>query len=118
MFSLTIFAEWLFYMIAASTVFVLRWKEPNAPRPYRTWGYPVVPAVFVLVAAVLLYYTFTENLRNSIWGCAVILSGVPIFACFASEEGQNQRARLMRQKCDSGSDKNCCDPSSAVDVLL
>ena len=83
LFSLTIFAEWLFYMIAASTVFVLRWKEPDAPRPYRTWGYPVVPAVFVLVAAVLLYFTFTENLRNSIYGCAVILSGIPFFAYFA-----------------------------------
>ena len=83
LFSLTIFAEWLFYMIAASTVFVLRWKEPDAPRPYRTWGYPVVPAVFVLVAAVLLYFTFTENLRNSIYGCAVILSGIPVFAYFA-----------------------------------
>ncbi|MGH9669376.1 MAG: APC family permease, partial [Terriglobales bacterium] len=47
LFSLTIFAEWLFYMIAASTVFVFRRKEPNMPRPYKTWGYPVVPALFV-----------------------------------------------------------------------
>jgi len=83
LFSLTIFAEWLFYMIAASTVFVLRRKEPNAPRPYKTWGYPVVPAVFVLVAAVLLYFTFTQNLRNSIYGCILILSGIPVFAYFA-----------------------------------
>jgi basic amino acid/polyamine antiporter, APA family len=86
LFSLTIFSEWLFYMIAASTVFVLRWKEPNAPRPYRTWGYPVVPAVFVIVAAVLLYYTFMENVRNSIWGCVLILSGVPIFLYFARKK--------------------------------
>ena len=83
LFSLTIFAEWLFYMIAASTVFVLRRKEPNAPRPYKTWGYPVVPAVFVLVAAVLLYFTFAQNLRNSLYGCALILSGIPVFAYFA-----------------------------------
>jgi APA family basic amino acid/polyamine antiporter len=83
LFSLAIFAEWLFYMIAASTVFVLRKKEPNLPRPYRTWGYPVVPALFVLAAAVLLYFTFTANLRNSAWGCAVILAGVPIFLYFA-----------------------------------
>ena len=88
LFSLTIFAEWLFYMIAASTVFVLRWKEPNTPRPYRTWGYPVVPAVFVLVAAVLLYFTFTQNLRNSIWGCVLILSGIPLFAYFAWKRAQ------------------------------
>jgi basic amino acid/polyamine antiporter, APA family len=88
LFSLTIFAEWLFYMIAASTVFVLRWKEPDAPRPYKTWGYPVVPAVFVLVAAVLLYFTFTENLRNSIWGCVLILWGIPLYAYFARERAR------------------------------
>ena len=88
LFSLTIFAEWLFYMIAASTVFVLRWKEPNAPRPYKTWGYPVVPAVFVLVAAVLLYFTFTQNLRNSLYGCALILSGIPVFVYFAWKRAQ------------------------------
>ena len=93
LFSLTIFAEWLFYMIAASTVFVLRKKEPNTPRPYQTWGYPVVPAVFVLVAAVLLYFTFTENLRNSIWGCVLILSGIPIFVYFGRGSG---RSRLLR----------------------
>jgi APA family basic amino acid/polyamine antiporter len=74
-------------MIAASTVFVLRRKEPNAPRPYKTWGYPVVPAVFVIVAAVLLYFTFTENVRNSIYGCVLILSGIPIFAYFARKHG-------------------------------
>jgi APA family basic amino acid/polyamine antiporter len=86
LFSLTIFAEWLFYTIAASTVFVLRWKEPDAPRPYRTWGYPVLPALFVIVAGVLLYFTFRENLRNSIWGCLLILSGVPVFAYFARKK--------------------------------
>ncbi len=85
LFSLAIFAEWLFYMISASTVFVLRKQEPDAPRPYRTWGYPLVPAMFIAAAAVLLYYTFTENLRNSIWGLAVILVGAPIYAFFATK---------------------------------
>ena len=58
LFSLAIFAEWLFYMIAGSTVFVFRWREPQAARPYRMWGYPFVPAVFIAVAAALLCYTF------------------------------------------------------------
>jgi basic amino acid/polyamine antiporter, APA family len=83
LFSLAIFAEWLFYMVAASTVFVLRAKEPDAPRPYRAWGYPIVPALFVAAASVLLYYTFSENLRNSAWGVGVILAGVPIYSYFA-----------------------------------
>ena len=86
LFSLAIFAEWLFYMISASTVFALRKQEPNAPRPYRTWGYPLVPAMFVMAAAVLLYYTFTENLRNSAWGVVVILAGVPIYLYFTRKK--------------------------------
>ena len=88
LFSLAIFAEWLFYMTATSTVFVLRRKEPDAPRPYRTWGYPFVPALFVAAAAVLLYYTFTENIRNSAWGVVVILAGVPIYLYFAGKKKQ------------------------------
>jgi basic amino acid/polyamine antiporter, APA family len=81
-FSLTIFAEWVFYMIAGSTVFVFRRREPNAQRPYRVWGYPVVPLVFVLVSTALLYYTFTDNVRSSVGGCLVILAGVPVFYFF------------------------------------
>ena len=88
LFSLAIFSEWLFYMITASAVFVLRRKEPNAARPFRTWGYPVVPAIFIVAAAVLLYYTFTQNLRNSAWGVAVILAGVPIYLYFARKKGK------------------------------
>jgi basic amino acid/polyamine antiporter, APA family len=83
LFSLAIFAEWLFYMIAASTIFVFRKREPEVPRPYRTWGYPVVPALFILSSAVLLYYTFTDNLRNSFWGIVVILAGIPFYLYFA-----------------------------------
>jgi len=83
-FSLAIFAEWMFYMIAGSTVFVFRCREPHADRPYRVLGYPVVPAVFVLVSAALLYYTFTDNLKSSAAGCLAILAGVPVFYFFAA----------------------------------
>jgi APA family basic amino acid/polyamine antiporter len=82
-FSLAIFAEWLFYMIAGSTIFIFRRREPQAVRPYRVWGYPVVPSLFVLSSALLLYYTFTDNLRNSALGCVVVLAGIPVFYAFA-----------------------------------
>ena len=88
-FSLAIFAEWLFYMIAGSTVFVFRRRDPGALRPYRVWGYPVVPILFVLASAVLLYYTFTGNLRNSALGCLVILAGIPVFYGFARRRRSN-----------------------------
>jgi APA family basic amino acid/polyamine antiporter len=88
--SLAIFSEWLFYMIAASTIFVFRAREPNTVRPYRTWGYPLVPALFVMAAAVLLYYTFLEKLRHSLTGTlvmtVVILAGVPVHLVFASRK--------------------------------
>lgn len=84
-FSLAIFAEWLFYMIAGSTVFVFRRRDPNANRPYRVLGYPVIPGVFVLTSAVLLYYTFTDNLRYSAEGCLAILAGIPFFYFFAEK---------------------------------
>jgi basic amino acid/polyamine antiporter, APA family len=82
-FSLAIFAEWLFYMIAASTVFVFRRREPDLERPYRVFGYPLVPAIFILVAALLLGYTFVADLRNSAAGTAAILAGIPVFYFFA-----------------------------------
>ena len=82
-FSLAIFAEWMFYMVAGSTIFVFRRREPHAERPYRVWGYPVVPAIFVVVSAALLYYTFSDNLESSAGGCLAMVAGIPVFYFFA-----------------------------------
>jgi APA family basic amino acid/polyamine antiporter len=82
-FSLAIFAEWLFYMVAGSTIFVFRRRGPQLARPYRVLGYPVVPALFVAASCLLLYYTFRDNLQNSLLGTLVILAGVPVFYGFA-----------------------------------
>lgn len=88
-FSLAIFSEWLFYLLTVGSLFVLRWREPDAPRPYRVWGYPVVPIFFVVAAAALLYYTFRDNWPNSGYGSLVILAGIPVFYAFA-----RRRSRL------------------------
>ncbi|MFY9680604.1 MAG: amino acid permease [Candidatus Sulfotelmatobacter sp.] len=88
LFSLAIFAEWLFYMIAGSTIFVFRWRDPQAARPYRVFGYPFVPALFILVAAVLLCYTFRGDWPNSFYGLLVILAGVPVFAWFRARKSR------------------------------
>jgi len=82
LFSLAIFAEWLFYMIAGSTIFIFRWRDPEAKRPYRMFGYPLVPAVFIAVAGVLLYYTFRGDWPNSFYGLLVILAGIAVFGWF------------------------------------
>ena len=89
LFSLAIFSEWLFYALTAAAVFVFRYREPHASRPYRVSGYPVVPALFILAALVLLVFSFADQPRNSLCGAAVILAGVPIYL------GMKRRARSM-----------------------
>jgi APA family basic amino acid/polyamine antiporter len=84
LFELAIFAEWLFYMVTASTVFVYRRRQGpvGGAATFRAWGYPVLPAVFILAAAALLYSSFVQNLPNSLLGLAVILLGVPLYFFF------------------------------------
>ena len=77
-FELAVFAEWLFYMLTATTVFVYRRRHPEYARPYRVWGYPVLPAIFVLSAAVVLVSSFASKWKLSLLGTALILLGLPV----------------------------------------
>jgi APA family basic amino acid/polyamine antiporter len=79
LFELAVFAEWLFYMLTATTVFVYRRRDPKAVRPYRVWGYPLLPAVFIVSAAVVLYSSFVGNLQGSLIGSGLILLGLPLY---------------------------------------
>jgi len=74
-----IFSEFLFYALCAAGVFVLRRREPGLPRPYRTWGYPVIPAVFVILAVFLLLNTFWQQRTDSLWGLVLVGSGIPAY---------------------------------------
>ena len=77
-FELAVFAEWLFYMLTATTVFVYRRKRPDGPRPYKVWGYPVLPAIFVVCATAVLISSYAGNLKGSLLGTALILLGLPV----------------------------------------
>ncbi|HEY4356124.1 MAG TPA: amino acid permease [Acidobacteriaceae bacterium] len=88
LFSLAIFSEWLFYALTAATVFVFRHREPDVPRPYSVTGYPVVPALFILAALVLLVFSFMDQPRNSLIGTGVILLGVPLYLFSRREREQ------------------------------
>jgi APA family basic amino acid/polyamine antiporter len=77
-FELAVFAEWLFYMLTATTIFVYRRRDPLRPRPYRMWGYPVLPAIFIVCAAVVLVSSYASNLEGSLIGTVLILLGLPV----------------------------------------
>jgi len=74
-----IFSEFLFYALCTAGVFVLRRREPRLPRPYRTWGYPLVPALFVILAVGLLVNTFWQQRADSLWGVVLVGSGIPAY---------------------------------------
>lgn len=74
-----IFAAFFFYGATAFGVFVLRKREPDAERPYRVWGYPVVPALFVLFCAALIIITCFTHPREAGLGVILMLTGVPLY---------------------------------------
>jgi len=78
-----IFASWLLYGLTAASVFVFRRKLPDAPRPYRTWGYPVVPAIFLLVTAWLLLNTLRTGPVQAFTGLALMVLGLPFYLFWA-----------------------------------
>ncbi len=69
----------LFSMLAISSIYVLRIKRPDASRPFRCPGYPVTPAIFLVVTALLTWAAFQERQRVSLYSLASILLGVPVY---------------------------------------
>lgn len=79
LYTLVIFPSWILYGMTAASVIVLRVRRPDLPRPYRVVGYPVVPALFVLVAVALLYSTLLSSPRESGIGLVLIIAGLPFY---------------------------------------
>lgn len=79
LFTYVIFASWILYGMTTASVVVLRWKRPGLVRPYRTLGYPVLPVLFVLGAAGVVFFTLRQSPRESILGLALILLGFPFY---------------------------------------
>jgi len=74
-----IFALTLFYALVAASIFLYRRREPETERPYRTWGYPVVPILFLIVSTGLIIQTIVNTPRQSAIGLGLILLGVPAY---------------------------------------
>ncbi|MCO6496171.1 MAG: amino acid permease [Chitinophagaceae bacterium] len=77
-----IFAAFIFYGATTLGVFILRKKMPDAHRPYRVWGYPVIPAIFIIFCAFLIVNTIYARPREAGIGMTLILIGVPLYYWF------------------------------------
>jgi APA family basic amino acid/polyamine antiporter len=87
-----IFVSWIFYMLGAVGVFILRKKMPDEPRPYKVWGYPIVPIIFIVFAFFFVIFTIYNDvvgyiagryqLINSVFGLLLLTTGVPFYFIF------------------------------------
>jgi len=76
------FAVFLFYGATAVGVFILRKKMPDAPRPYKVWGYPVVPAIVIFISVALFINTIYAKPVQATYGLILMLTGVPMWYWF------------------------------------
>ncbi len=74
-----IFGSWIFYALVTSSIFVFRRKYPDLERPYKAFGYPIVPILFLLVAGWLLINTIWTSPTQSFAGIILILLGLPVY---------------------------------------
>ena len=76
--------------LAVLGVFVLRWREPDLPRPYRTWAYPFTPILFLTIIGFTLIYTVQQKPTEAIFGLVVIITGI-IFYFISKALGSKNR---------------------------
>jgi APA family basic amino acid/polyamine antiporter len=74
-----IFGQWIFFGLTVAAVFILRIKRPDLPRPYKTWGYPITPALFILCALFISLNSLITTFWNAMAGLVVILIGIPAY---------------------------------------
>jgi APA family basic amino acid/polyamine antiporter len=78
----SVFANLIFWALSIAAVFVLRRKYPLASRPYRTPGYPVLPAAFILMSLWLIYNTLRTNPIESVISLGILVLGLPLYFVF------------------------------------
>jgi basic amino acid/polyamine antiporter, APA family len=91
-----IFAAVLFYVLAGVSVIVLRRRHPEWPRPYRTWGYPVTPLLYVGVCALVLVNTLLEQPVESCWGLVILACGLPAYVYWKRQKDRAAAKALAR----------------------
>jgi amino acid transporter len=92
LYSLFVFAVWIFFALTAIALFQLRKKEPNLSRPYRAWGYPWTPLIFLVAAVALTVNLWMIRPVRSSLGLAVILGGIPFFYRWRKSPGASAAA--------------------------
>ena len=92
LFTYVTFASVLFGALGGAAIFVLRARRPDVPRPYRTWGYPIVPALYVLGSLALVWNTLIERPGASIAGLGLVALGLPFYWYWSRQDAAAGRS--------------------------
>jgi APA family basic amino acid/polyamine antiporter len=79
-----VFAILIFFVLTITALFVLRFKRPDAERPYKAFGYPVVPAVYIIAAATIAIVLLLYKTQTSWPGLIIVLTGIPVYFIWRS----------------------------------
>jgi len=88
LFTYVVFGLWIFFGLTVGAVMILRKKRPGLPRPYRTWGYPVTPVLFMAAALFISVNTLINKFWNSFIGLAIIFLGIPAYLFWRSRSAR------------------------------
>lgn len=81
----------IFYVMTIVGIFVLRRTRPDAERPYRAFGYPVIPALYILMGLVFCVFLISFKPTYTVWGLAIVLAGIPVY--YLTVAGYQKKAR-------------------------
>jgi APA family basic amino acid/polyamine antiporter len=81
-----IFAVLVFYILTIAGLFVLRFKQPHAPRPYKALGYPVLPALYIVMASWICIVLLRYKPQYTWPGLALVLLGIPVYLCWSTSQ--------------------------------
>jgi APA family basic amino acid/polyamine antiporter len=85
-----VFVSFLFYSLSCIAVIVLRRREPGMARPYRAWGYPITPVVFILFSVYLIVNSIIAEPKFSLIGAALLVAGLPFYWSFMRRKAVTQ----------------------------
>jgi APA family basic amino acid/polyamine antiporter len=95
-----IFAVLLFYILTIAAVFVLRRTRPEMERPYRAWGYPVLPAAYIAIAGLIEVLLLQYKPQYTWWGLRIVLLGVPVY--YARRPRSRPISVVLKEKLEWG----------------
>jgi APA family basic amino acid/polyamine antiporter len=82
-----IFAALMFYALTIGGVFMLRFKRPDAERPYRAWGYPILPIFYIVLSLIIMAVLILYQTQDTWPGLLIVLIGIPVYFLWSKRSG-------------------------------